>query len=118
MSNVSAINLGLGSEPLDQGQAKSGKTIKAVSEDSIQRGKLLPYVGKVRSTIKKVLPWSRKDGNTPDSTGKTSTGAFVGHECLGCEVVHESEGEIQAEYVPNALGKIHLDSQISCDIPE
>ena len=98
------MDLGLGSEPLDQGRGKPSQPIKAVSEDSMQKGQILPHVGKVRSMIKKLIPWSKKDGKTPDSIGETSTGARVGHECLGCEDVHESEGEIQAECVRNALG--------------
>ena len=47
--------------------------------------------------IKKHIPWSKKDGN--------SAGALVGREHLGCEIVHEGEGDIRAEYVFNTLGK-------------
>ena len=71
MSNVSAIDLSLGSEPFDQGQGRAGKTIKAVSEVSIQKGRMLPCVAKVRSTIKKVWSWSKRDGDSPDSIGET-----------------------------------------------
>ena len=67
--------------------------------------------------IKKLLPWSRKNGNDTNSFGEPLTGAIVGNEDIGCETVHEGERDIRAEYVPHTLVKyfkgvrIHLTTQ-------
>lgn len=107
----------LGSEALDHGRYEPSKPKRPMSDDSIQVGEVLPYGGKVRSMIKKLLPWAKKDGNSPGTIYETFTGALVGREHLGCEVVYEGEGDIRAEYVFNTLGRytlginIHLTTQ-------
>lgn len=97
ISDSSTIVTSLGSEALDHGREKTSKPRRAMSEDSIQVGEVLPAGGKVRSMIKKLLPWSKKDGNNPDRICETFTGALVGREHLGCEVVYEGDGDIRAE---------------------
>ena len=88
-----------------------------MSEHSIQAGEVLPYRGKGRSMIKKLLPWSRKDGNDPNSFGEPLADAVVGNEDIGCETVHEDEKDIRAEYVAHTLVKyfkgvrVHLTTQ-------
>ena len=73
-----------------------------MSEDSAQ----LPYGGKLRSMIRKVLTRSKKDGNSHGSLRETLAGPPIRREHLGCEVVHEDEGGIRAEYVLDTLGEI------------
>lgn len=109
-SNTLAIITSPGSEALDH---KSSNPKLAMSEDSAQ----LPYGGKLRSMIRKVLPRSKKDGNGHGSLRETLAGPPISREHLGCEVVHEDEGDIRAEYVPDTLGEIYAQCQYSPDNP-
>lgn len=111
-SDTLAIITSPGSETLDH---KPSNPKLAMSENSAQ----LPYSGKVPSMIRKVLPWSKKDSNSPGSLGETLTGRPIGREHLGCEVVHEDEdeGDIRAEYVLDTLGEVYVRCQYSPDNP-
>lgn len=97
ISGTSAKVASLGSKNLDHGEELAGKHRRDMSEHSIQLGEMLPYRGKVRSMIKKLLPWSRKEGNDPNGIGEPFTGAIVGDQDYGCEIVHKGEGDIHAE---------------------
>ena len=109
-SDTLAIVMSPGSEAPDH---KPSNHKLAMSEDSAQ----LPYGGKLRSMIRKVLPRSKKDGNSHGSLCETLAAPPILREHLGCEVVHEDEGDIRAEYVLDILGEIYVRCQYSPDNP-
>ena len=82
---------------------KPNNPVLAMSEDSAQ----LPYGRKLRSMIRKALLGSKIGGNRQSSPRETLAGPSISHENLGCEVVHEDEGNIRAEYVFDTLDETH-----------
>ena len=102
------------SEALDHGRGKPGRPKRAISEGSVRVGEVLPSDRKVRDMIEKLLPRRKRDRNGFGNTSTTSAGALVGREHLGCEVVHEGEGDIRAEYVPKSLVVLSRVSIFTC----
>ena len=84
---MSSEVVGTGLKNLDHVKELAGKPRRNMSEQ---------YRGKGRFMIKKLLPWSRKNGNDPNRFVKALIGAIDNSEDVGCEIFHEGQKDIHS----------------------